>query len=113
MKQNKQKQNTLIQRQNKLLLAFEQGKISDEQLSQKLAMLNSRQNNIPLKPMIPESITALIDLNVMIDRNPTVAQYTLYQGIIDRIEINPEKKVTAIYLKGFDQNIMEVNNNVS
>lgn len=72
-----------------------------------MAQLEKRKEKLALKPTIPESITNLINLNLLIDNNPTLAQYTLYQSIMDRIEVDEDKKVTAIYLNGFSENILK------
>lgn len=104
---NKQKQTQLKHRQKKLLSDYENGNLTDDQLSVKLAQLEKRKEKLALKPTIPESITNLINLNLLIDNNPTLAQYTLYQSIMDRIEVDEDKKVTAIYLNGFSENILK------
>lgn len=104
---NKQKQTQLKHRQKKLLRDYENGNLTDDQLSVKLAQLEKRKEKLALKPTIPESITNLINLNLLIDNNPTLAHYTLYQSIMDRIEVDEDKKVTAIYLNGFSENILK------
>lgn len=104
---NKQKQTQLKHRQKKLLSDYENGNLTDDQLSVKLAQLEKRKEKLALKPTIPESITNLINLNLLIDNNPTLAQYTLYQSIMDRIEVDEDKKITAIYLNGFSENILK------
>lgn len=93
--------------------AYEKGLLDDDQLSDKLVALNGRKAKLKLKPRIPESITNLIDRNLLIDNNPTLPQYTLYQSIIERIEVDEEKNVIAIYLTGFRENILEEEDDVS
>ena len=39
---------------------------------------------------------------------PTVQQYQFFQEIIERIEVNEYKEILGIYLKGWDQNILDV-----
>ena len=39
---------------------------------------------------------------------PTVQQYQFFQEIIDHIEVNENKEILGIYLKGWDQNILDV-----
>lgn len=93
--------------------AYEKGLLDDDQLSDKLIALNERKAKLKLDPKIPESITNLIDLNLLIDNNPTLTQYTLYQSIIDWIKVDEQKNVSAIYLIGFGKNILEEENDVS
>lgn len=40
-------------------------------------------------------------------------KYTLYQSIIERIAVDEEKNVIAIYLTGFRENILEEEDDVS
>ncbi|UJF15955.1 recombinase family protein [Jeotgalibaca sp. MA1X17-3] len=113
LKKNNKKKTTLKQRQKKLLLDFENKKIDSVQLSQKLAALNTREQTLELAPLIPKEIGKLVNLNITVDPNPTITQYMLYQGILDSINVSSEKLVTAVRLKGLDQNIMEGKTNVS
>lgn len=110
---NQQKQNKLKQRQRQIMDAYEKELLDDDQLSDKLVALNGRKAKLKLKPRIPESITNLIDRNLLIDNNPTLPQYTLYQSIIERIAVDEEKNVIAIYLTGFRENILEEEDDVS
>lgn len=104
---NKQKQAKLKERELKLLRAFEQDTLDDNQLSEKLRTLKERQEKLTLQPPIPESILELLDHNLRVDINPTLNQYTLYQSIIDWIEVDEDKQVVGIYLNGFTDNILE------
>lgn len=106
-KYNHKKQNQLIKRQTRLLKDYEKGIISDKQLSTQLNELIKRKEKLNLKPLIPESITDLIDFKLFVDINPTLNQYLLFQSILHWIEVDEDKKLVAVYLKGFNDNILE------
>lgn len=107
VKGNQKKQQQLRDRQQKALYAFEQGQIDDDQLKQELVTISNRKERLSLEPMIPESLIELIELNLAVDINPTLSQFTLYQSIIDEIEVNSDKTVKGIYLTEFEKNILQ------
>ncbi|UUX33265.1 recombinase family protein [Fundicoccus culcitae] len=107
VKSNQRKQQQLKERQQKALQSFERGLIDDDQLKSQLISLSNREKKLKIDPTIPESLIELINFNLAVDINPTLSQFTLYQSIIDKIEVNGDKTVKEIYLTDLEKNILQ------
>lgn len=106
--ENKKKEERIQTRQEKILQRYENGHLTDDELYEALHNLNRRKEHINLKQLIPESIVELLDTELEVDVNPTVSHYILYQEIIDEIQVNENKEITAIYLSNFSYDILKM-----
>lgn len=104
---NQQKEKNLLQRQKLILLRYEKGEINDEQLSAALKNVRKRKQKLKFEPLIPENIIELLDSQLTIDKVPTLADFILYQEIIEKVLVNTKKEITAIYLTGIPYNILK------
>ena len=101
-------------RKQTALEAFERGAVSAKQLADELKRLNqykSEDEAVRPKDEIPDTVhlkelTERIVKLGSVQQMPTVQQYQFFQEVIDRIEIDNQKKVLGIYLKGWKTNIL-------
>ena len=95
---------------------FEKGRISAEQLTEELTRLKrftKVEEIIPSDKLITDVVHRQelgnrIAVLGKVQKMPTVQQYQFFQEIIERIEVNEYKEILGIYLKGWDQNILDV-----
>ena len=103
-------------RKQDALIMFEKGRFSAEQLTEELTRLNRYvkiDEGSPSNELMPDAVQrkelgSRIALLGKVQKMPTVQQYQFFQEIIDHIEVNENKEILGIYLKGWDQNILDV-----
>ena len=103
-------------RKQDALIMFEKGRFSAEQLTEELTRLNRYvkiDEGSPSNELMPDAVQrkelgSRIALLGKVQKMPTVQQYQFFQEIIERIEVNEYKEILGIYLKGWDQNILDV-----
>ena len=103
-------------RKQDALIMFEKGRFSAEQLTEELTRLNRYvkiDEGIPSNELMPDAVQrkelgSRIAVLGKVQKMPTVQQYQFFQEIIERIEVNEYKEILGIYLKGWDQNILDV-----
>ena len=103
-------------RKQDALIMFEKGRFSAEQLTEELTRLNRYvkiDEGIPSNELMPDAVQrkelgSRIAILGKVQKMPTVQQYQFFQEIIERIEVNEYKEILGIYLKGWDQNILDV-----
>ena len=103
-------------RKQDALIMFEKGRFSAEQLTEELTRLNryvkidegSPSNELMLDAVQRKELGSRIAVLGKVQKMPTVQQYQFFQEIIERIEVNEYKEILGIYLKGWDQNILDV-----
>lgn len=106
--ENNRQEERLKTRQEKLLIRYENGELTNDRLYEALRNLNKRKQNIKTNPLIPENIVELLDIKLEVDINPTVSHYLLYQEIINEIHVNENKEITRIYLSNLPYDILEL-----
>ena len=100
-------------RKQAALVLFERGKLSAKQLTDELKRLSlykaddadQSKDELPDKVHLKELTQRIVSLGI-VQQMPTVQQYQFFQEVIDRIEIDNQKKVLGIYLKGWKTNIL-------
>ncbi|MGB7472949.1 recombinase family protein [Trichococcus sp.] len=101
-------------RKQTALEAFERGTFSAKQLADELKRLNqykSEDEAVQPKDEVPDTVhlkeltERIVNLGI-VQQMPTVQQYQFFQEVIDRIEIDNQKRVLGIYLKGWKTNIL-------
>ena len=101
-------------RKQAALVLFERGKLSAKQLTDELNRLNlykadddadQSKDELPDKVHLKELTQRIVSLGI-VQQMPTVQQYQFFQEVIDRIEIDNQKRVLGIYLKGWKTNIL-------
>ena len=104
-------------RKQAALVSFEKGKLSAKQLANELNRLNQykaddevdqSKNELPSTVHLKDLTERIVSLGT-VQQMPTVQQYQFFQEIIDRIEIDSQKRVLGIYLKGWNRNILSEN----
>ena len=103
-------------RKQDALIMFEKGRFSAEQLTEELTRLNryvkidegSPSNELMLDAVQRKELGSRIAILGKVQKMPTVQQHQFFQEIIERIEVNEYKEILGIYLKGWDQNILDV-----
>ena len=98
------------------IIMFEKGRLSTEQLTEELTRLNRYvkiDEGSPSNELMPDAVQrkelgSRIATLGKVQKMPTVQQYQFFQEIIDHIEVNENKEILGIYLKGWDQNILDV-----
>jgi ribonucleotide monophosphatase NagD (HAD superfamily) len=103
-------------RKQDALIMFEKGRFSAEQLTEELTRLNryvKTDEGITSNGLMPDAVQrkelgSRIAMLGKVQKMPTVQQYQFFQEIIDHIEVNEYKEILGIYLKGWDQNILDV-----
>ena len=99
------------------IVSFEKGKLSAKQLENELNRLNQykaddevdqSKNELPSTVHLKDLTERIVSLGT-VQQMPTVQQYQFFQEIIDRIEIDSQKRVLGIYLKGWNRNILSEN----
>ena len=101
-------------RKQAALVLFERGKLSAKQLTDELNRLNlykadddadQSKDEMPDRVHLKELTQRIVSLGI-VQQMPTVQQYQFFQEVIDRIEIDNQKRVLGIYLKGWKTNIV-------
>ena len=101
-------------RKQAALVLFERGKLSATQLTDELNRLNlykadddadQSKDEMPDRVHLKELTQRIVSLGI-VQQMPTVQQYQFFQEVIDRIEIDNQKRVLGIYLKGWKTNIL-------
>ena len=100
-------------RKQAALVLFERGKLSAKQLTDELKRLSlykaddagQSKDELPDKVHLKELTQRIVSLGI-VQQMPTVQQYQFFQEVIDRIEIDNQKRVLGIYLKGWKTNIL-------
>ncbi|CZQ89070.1 recombinase [Trichococcus palustris] len=101
-------------RKQAALVAFEKGVFSAKQLADELKRLNQyKAGGEAVQPKdelldtvrLKELTERIVSLGA-VQQMPTVQQYHFFQEVIDRIDIDSQKKVLGIYLKGYKKNIL-------
>ena len=101
-------------RKQAALVLFERGKLSAKQLTDELNRLNlykadddadQSKDEMPDRVHLKELTQRIVSLGI-VQQMPTVQQYQFFQEVIDRIEIDNQKRVLGIYLKGWKTNIL-------
>lgn len=101
-------------RKQAALVLFERGKLSAKQLTDELNRLNlykadddadQSKDEMPDRVHLKELTQRIVSLEI-VQQMPTVQQYQFFQEVIDRIEIDNQKRVLGIYLKGWKTNIL-------
>ena len=101
-------------RKQAALVLFERGKLSAKQLTDELNRLNlykadddadQSKDELPDRVHLKELTQRIVSLGI-VQQMPTVQQYQFFQEVIDRIEIDNQKRVLGIYLKGWKTNIL-------
>lgn len=101
-------------RKQAALVSFEKGKLSAKQLANELNRLNQykaddevdqSKNELPSTVHLKDLTERIVSLGT-VQQMPTVQQYQFFQEVIDRIEIDNQKRVLGIYLKGWKTNIL-------
>ena len=101
-------------RKQAALVSFEKGKLSAKQLANELNRLNQykaddeadqSKDELPSTVHLKDLTERIVSLGT-VQQMPTVQQYQFFQEVIDRIEIDNQKKVLGIYLKGWKTNIL-------
>lgn len=103
-------------RKQDALIMFEKGRLSTEQLTEELTRLNRYvkiDEGSPSNELMPDAVQrkelgSRIAMLGKVQKMPTVQQYQFFQEIVDHIEVNEYKEILGIYLKGWDQNILDV-----
>ena len=103
-------------RKQDALIMFEKGRLSTQQLTEELTRLNRYvkiDEGSPSNGLMPDAVQrrelgSRIAILGKVQKMPTVQQYQFFQEIIDHIEVNENKEILGIYLKGWDQNILDV-----
>lgn len=104
-------------RKQAALVSFEKGKLSAKHLANELNRLNQykaddevdqSKNELPSTVHLKDLTERIVSLGT-VQQMPTVQQYQFFQEIIDRIEIDSQKRVLGIYLKGWNRNILSEN----
>ena len=96
------------------MASFEKGAFSAEQLKNELIRLNevgSRTEETAQEETLPDNvhlkeITERLNALGTVQKVPTAQQYQFFQEVIDWIEIDSEKNVVGIYLRGWQYNIL-------
>ena len=109
------REQTTSRAENKQLwCSFERGKLSAKQLTDELKRLNlykaddetdQSKDELPDTVHLKELTQRIVSLGI-VQQMPTVQQYQFFQEVIDRIEIDNQKRVLGIYLKGWKTNIL-------
>ena len=102
-------------RKQDALIMFEKGRLSTEQLTEELTRLNRYvkiDEGSPSNELMPDAVQrkelgSRIAVLGKVQKMPTVQQYQFFQEIIDHVEVNENKEILGIYLKGWDRNILE------
>ncbi len=102
-------------RKQDALIMFEKGRFSAEQLTEELTRLNryvkidegSPSNELMLDAVQRKELGSRIAVLGKVQKMPTGQQYQFFQEIIDHVEVNENKEILGIYLKGWDRNILE------
>ena len=63
------------------------------------------KDELPDRVHLKELTQRIVSLGI-VQQMPTVQQYQFFQEVIDRIEIDNQKRVLGIYLKGWKTNIL-------
>lgn len=101
-------------RKQTALMSFERGNLSAKQLADELNRLNlyiaddeadQSKDEVPDTVHLKELTERIVSLGI-VQQMPTVQQYQFFQEVIDRIEIDNQKRVLGIYLKGWKTNIL-------
>ena len=100
-------------RKQAALVLFERGKLSAKQLTDELKRLilykaddaDQSKDELPDRVHLKELTQRIVSLGI-VQQMPTVQQYQFFQEVIDRIEIDNQKRVLGIYLKGWKTNIL-------
>ena len=100
-------------RKQAALVLFERGKLSAKQLTDELKRLSlykaddadQSKDEMPDRVHLKELTQRIVSLGI-VQQMPTVQQYQFFQEVIDRIEIDNQKRVLGIYLKGWKTNIL-------
>ena len=100
-------------RKQAALVLFERGKLSAKQLTDELKRLSlykaddadQSKDELPDRVHLKELTQRIVSLGI-VQQMPTVQQYQFFQEVIDRIEIDNQKRVLGIYLKGWKTNIL-------
>ena len=101
-------------RKQAALVLFERGKLSAKQLTDELNRLNlykadddadQSKDEMPDRVHLKALTHRIVSLGI-VQQMPTVQQYQFFQEVIDRIEIDNQKRVLGIYLKGWKTNIV-------
>lgn len=101
-------------RKQAALVSFEKGKLSAKQLANELNRLNQykaddeadqSKDELPSTVHLKDLTERIVSLGT-VQQMPTVQQYQFFQEVIDRIEIDNQKRVLGIYLKGWKTNIL-------
>lgn len=100
-------------RKQAALVLFERGKLSAKQLTDELKRLSlykaddadQSKDELPDRVHLKELTQRIVSLGI-VQQMPTVQQYQFFQEVIDRIEIDTQKRVLGIYLKGWKTNIL-------
>ena len=100
-------------RKQAALVLFERGKLSAKQLTDELKRLSlykaddadQSKEELPDRVHLKELTQRIVSLGI-VQQMPTVQQYQFFQEVIDRIEIDNQKRVLGIYLKGWKTNIL-------
>ena len=96
------------------MASFEKGAFSAEQLKNELIRLNevgshteetTQEDKLPDNVHLKE-ITERLNALGTVQKMPTTQQYQFFQEVIDWIEIDSEKNVVGIYLRGWQYNIL-------
>ena len=103
-------------RKQAALVLFERGKLSAKQLTDELKRLSlykaddadQSKDELPDRVHLKELTQRIVSLGI-VQQMPTVQQYQFFQEVIDRIEIDNQKRVLGIYLKGWNRNILSEN----
>lgn len=96
------------------MASFEKGAFSADQLKNELIRLNevgshteetTQEDKLPDNVHLKE-ITERLNALGTVQKMPTTQQYQFFQEVIDWIEIDSEKNVVGIYLRGWQYNIL-------
>lgn len=111
--QTDERTDNIESRKQAALVLFERGKLSAKQLTDELKRLNlykaddadQSKDELPDRVHLKELTQRIVSLGI-VQQMPTVQQYQFFQEVIDRIEIDNQKRVLGIYLKGWKTNIL-------
>ena len=101
-------------RKQAALVSFEKGKLSAKQLENELNRLNQykaddeaaqSKDELPSAIHLKDLTERIVSLGT-VQQMPTVQQYQFFQKVIDWVEIDSQKRVRGIYLKGWKTNIL-------
>jgi len=107
-KQNKQQKKHIKKQQLKILEQFEKGNITEEKMYENLTTVKQRNSDVEPYPLIPQSIVDVLDYNMEIDTNPTIEQFIFYQSIVEKIEVDEQKKLKTVYLVDMPYNLLDL-----